>query len=117
MLAIFGAESVSRIVRRVTTIRKPIMKRKHWIIAAVVLVLLVLVCARVSQARSYMQQQIDRLARTGYPGYKISGCDPLRYSDDGRFMSITVRAERMGDAHIIEIDFPWNPFASPMHRI
>jgi hypothetical protein len=93
------------------------MKRKHWIIGALILSLLLLVCARVSMAKSYMQQQIGRLARTGYPGYKISECDPLRYSDDGRFMCITVKAERVGDSHAIEIDFPWNPFTSPVHRI
>jgi hypothetical protein len=107
----------SNTVRRVTIVRNPIMKRKHWIIAALILALLLLVCARMFQARSYMQQQIERLAKEGYSGYKISGCDPLRYSDDGRYMCITIKAQRMGDTHIIEIDFPWNPLNSPMHRI
>lgn len=93
------------------------MKRKYWIAGGLIISLLILVCARVHMAKSYMQQQIERLTGTGYPGYKISGYDSLRYSDDGRFMCITVRAERMGDTHIIEIDFPWNPFKSPMHRI
>jgi hypothetical protein len=101
------------------------MKRKHWIIGALILPLLVLVSARVLLAKSYMQQQIERLARKGYPGYEIFECDYLRFSDYAGFMCITVKARRKEDPkagygdgyHYIEVDFPWIPFMSPEHRI
>ena len=100
------------------------MKRKHWIIAVVILVLLVLVWARVSQARSYMQQQITRLAGEGYPGYEIYECSYLSFADFAGFPCITVRARRADSQHgqrdgyhYIAVDFPWIPFMTPEHRI
>jgi hypothetical protein len=101
------------------------MKRKHWIIAALILSLLLLICVRVFQAKSYMQQQIDRLAREGLPGYEIYECNYLGFSDDAGFMCITVTARRKVDPkgsysdgyHYIEVDVPWIPFRLPEHRI
>jgi len=104
------------VVRRESDIVRH-MKRKHWIGGGLIVLLLILVCARVSMAKSHMDQQVERLARIGYPGYTICECDYLRYSDDGRYLCIRVKAQRIGDPHIIQIDFPWNPFETPQHRI
>jgi hypothetical protein len=101
------------------------MKRKHWIIAVLILALLLLVSARAFLARSYMQQQIERLARNGYPGYEIYACNYLSFSDYARFPCITLKASRAEDPkvgygdgyHYIAVDFPWIPFMSPEHRI
>jgi hypothetical protein len=109
----------------VTTAPNPKMKRKHWIIAGLTVALLLLVCARVFQARSYMQQQIERLARKGYPGYEIYACNYLGFSDYRSIPCITVKAKRKEDSkgsygdgyHYIEVDFPWIPFTPTMHRI
>jgi hypothetical protein len=101
------------------------MKRKHWFIAVLILSLLLLVFSRVFLARSYMRQQIERLAREGYPGYEIYECNYVSFSDSAGFPCITVRARRAGDPtggygegyHYIAVDFPWIPFVSPEHRI
>jgi hypothetical protein len=100
------------------------VKRKHWIIAALVIAVLVLVSVRVFQARSYMQQQIERLAREGYPGYEIYECNYLSFADYAGFMCITVKARRMEQSkgyrdgyHYIAVDFPWIPTSGPEHRI
>ena len=100
------------------------MKRKHWIIAVLILALLLLVCARVFQARSYMQQQIERLAGKGYPGYEIYECSYLSFADFAGFPCITVEARRVDSEgghrdgyHYIAVDFPWIPFMTPEHRI
>ena len=100
------------------------MKRKRWIIAVLIVALLLLVFVRVFQARSYMQQQIERLTRKGYPGYEIYECNYLSFSDYAGFMCITVKARRVeqskgyGDGcHYIAVDFPWIPGSAPEHRI
>jgi hypothetical protein len=101
------------------------MKRKHWIVVALSISLLLPVCARVSLAKSYMQLQIEGLARKGYPGYEIYECNYFGLSDYAGFICITVKARRKEDPkgsygdgyHYIEVDFPWIPFTSPEHRI
>ena len=100
------------------------MKRKHWIIAGLTIVFSVLVCGRVSQARSYMHLQIERLAGEGSPGYEIYAVNYLGFSDYRSIPCITVKAKRKnpkdsyGDGyHYIEVDFPWIPFMPVMHRI
>ncbi|HXJ58689.1 MAG TPA: hypothetical protein VNU68_18690 [Verrucomicrobiae bacterium] len=104
------------------------MKRKHWIVGSLIfslLILSLLISVRVRLAKSYMQQQIERLAREGYPGYKIYECNYLGFSDFGGFMCITVTARRKEDPrpgysdgyHYIEIDFPWISSKRPEHRI
>ena len=76
------------------------MKRKHWIVGSLIFALLILswlklASVRVRLAKSYMQQQIERLARDGYPGYEIYECNYLGFSDfEGGFMCITVTAPR-----------------------
>lgn len=80
---------------------------------------------RISQAKSYMQQQMTRLAAEGYSGYDIYRCDYLTLSDYVGFPCITVQARRKEDIakvygdgyHYIEIDYPWLPFTTPEHRI
>jgi hypothetical protein len=101
------------------------MRRKHWIIAVPILALLLLVCVRVFLARSYMQQEIERVARKGHPGYEISGCYYLRVSDYGGFRCLTIIATRKADPNgsyrvgdpLLAVDFPWLPFRPPKRWI
>jgi hypothetical protein len=99
--------------------------RKRWLFLPALLVALVWIPIRVSNAKSYMEKQMTRLAAEGYPGYEISRCDYLSLSDYAHFPCITVQARRKeaaahdyGDGfHYIEVDFPWLPFTTPEHRI
>ena len=110
------------------------MKRKHWIIGTLILIgtlsclLAKFVSARVHLAKSYMQQQIERLDRDGFHGYEIVECNYLGFSDFEGFMCITLTARRKagpsdssygrGDGyHYIEVDFPWFSSRRPEHRI
>lgn len=80
---------------------------------------------RIHEAKSYMQFQIDRLALNGTSGYEIYETDYFSYADYFGFACLTVKARRKdsrpteyGDGyHYIEIDFPWVPFNTPVHRI
>ncbi len=76
-------------------------------------------------ARSYMQQQIQRLRMEGKGEYSIYECEYLILSGYVG-IGITVRAREKtnspnfyGDGfHYIEIDYPWIPlFYKPTHRI
>ena len=79
----------------------------------------------MSNANSYMQQQITRLESRGLLGYEIFQTEFFALSDYHNFPCITVKARRKdataviyGDGyHYIEIDYPWFPFISPEHRI
>jgi hypothetical protein len=102
------------------------MKRKRRIVAVVLIApLLLLIFSRPFQARSYMQRQIERLAREGYTGYVVYKVNYLTFSDYAHFPCITIRARRVekpkggvGDGyHYIEVDFPWIPLRTPEHRI
>jgi hypothetical protein len=71
--------------------------RKRWLFLAAIFAVLVWVPIRVSDAKTYMHQQMTRLEGEGFPGYEIFRCDWLSVSDYADYPCITVQARRKED--------------------